>query len=174
MKRLIVVLFPLILLAACQSRHTPTISSETGGKTLLVDYRNDGGANIPTEWNESDTGETVRQGTFDDGFKLDFVGKWYVSNNKKEYQTKKDPVSYIRAASDLVIQKVVVEVFMADFEVYLTNDHIGNKLEGKEVAAGNADGTAYEYVVNSKNWSVLFTETYKGSSINIYSFTFYF
>ena len=184
MKKIIFALLPLFLLAGCNTKTSsslePATSSSSSAKPevkLVVDYTNDGGANIPTSWNDDDTADTVRTATYDvngQQFKLDFVGKWYNSSSKQEYQTKKDPASYVRAASNLVVKKLVVEVFQADVPVYLTRDHSGDKLTGTTADAVHNDGTALSYEINSKDWSVFAEETYKGSNINIYSFTFYF
>ena len=184
MKKILFALLPLFLLAGCNTKTSsslePTPSSSFSGEPeikLVVDYTNDGGANIPTSWNDDDTADTVRTAPYpvgDQEFKMDFVGKWYNSSNKQEYQTKKDPASYVRAASDLVVKRLVVEVFQADAPVYKTRDHSGDKLTGTTVEAVHSDGTALSYEINSKDWSVFAEETYKGSNVNIYSFTFYF
>ena len=190
MKKIIFALIPLFLLVGCSGNNSSVTTSTTSepetsstsipaekGITLKVDYTNDGGANIPTTWNDDDTASTVRTATYQvDGedFKIDFVGKWYNSTKKEEFQTKKDPVSYIRAASDLYVRRLTVEVFQADADVYLTRDHTGTKLTGTDATAEHNDGTALSYEINSKDWSVLAVETYKGSSVNFYSFTFYF
>ena len=189
MKKFLFALLPLFLLAGCATNNVSSSvapassasesqSSEPAQEVkLVVDYTNDGGANIPTSWNDGDTAETVRTATYtvgDQQFKMDFVGKWYNSSNKQEYQTKKDPASYVRAASDLVVKRLVVEVFQTDAPVYLTRDHSGSKLTGTPVDAVHSDGDAISYEINSKDWSVFAEETYKGSSVNFYSFTFYF
>ena len=181
MKRLFLLTISCLLLVGCVNKQSQIIS-ESSSETeqvvsLKVDYTNDGGANIPTVWNEGDTVETVRKGNFTVGeqqFSIEFVGKWYISSDKQEYQTKKEPASYLRAASNVMVKKIVVEVFKADMEVYLTNDHTGSKIAGSEVTPEHTDGTALSYDINSTNWSILAKETYKGSNINIYSFTFYF
>ena len=166
----------LLGLAACgetpETPETPTVSG-----TVLVDYQHDGGANIPTEWNDDDNAETVRKGNYtisDQTFSIEFVGKWYNSSSKQELQTKKDPTSFIRSCSELVPTKVVIETFKADLKVYKTNNMTGDEVSGTKVTAVHEDGDAYEYALNSKDWSVLAFETYKGSSVNIYSLTFYF
>ena len=145
--------------------------------TILVDYLHDGGANIPTSWNDEDNENTVRTASYTYGenetFTIDFVGKWNNSTNKEEFQTKKSPVSYLRAASDVLVKKVVIEVFEADMKVYLNKDHTGEEVSKTQTNASHSDGKAYEYQINSKDWSILAYETYKGQSINIYSFTFY-
>ena len=179
MKKLLTLIIPCFLLVGCATKKSePETSSEPEQVvSLKVDYTNDGGANIPTAWNDGDPAETVRKATYTVGeqqFSLEFVGTWYLSTDKQEYQAKKDPVSYVRAASELVVKRMVVEVFKADAEVYLTNDHTGEKLTGTEATADHSDGTALSYEINSANWSILAKETYKGSSINFYSFTFYF
>ena len=168
--------------SSSNSESSSTTSEEPGdssleGQTLKVDYTNDGGANIPTEWNDEDTSETARKATYQvDGkdFSIEFVGKWYLSTSKQEYQTKKDPVSYIRPASNYIVKKVVIEVFKADIGVFTTVDHTGEKVTGTEAVKEHGDGTATEYTLNTHKWSFLAEETYKGSSINIYSLTFYF
>lgn len=146
--------------------------------TLKVDYQNIGGANIPDSWDDNDDESKVREASFEikEGiyFDLDFVGKWKLSTNHGELQTKKSPASYIRSAGDIVVKKVVIEVFSADVDVYLTSDHTGAKVSGIEVDAVHSDGDAYSYDINSAEWSLFPVETYKGNSINIYSFTFYF
>ena len=173
-------LFSLLLipfLSGCINQNQDVVPGPSQDNIIKVDYLNDGGANIPTTWDEKDTAETVRKGSFkveEKTFEIEFVGQWYNSTNKQEFQTKKDPVSYVRAASNLVVKKVVVETFSADMKVYLTNDHTGNEVNGKEVNASHGDGSATEYEINSATWSILAFETYKGSNINIYSFTFYF
>ena len=169
----------LLGLAACgenpETPDTPDTPAVSG--SVVVDYQHDGGANIPTEWNDNDTAETVRRASYTVGeqtFTIEFVGKWYNSSNKQELQTKKDPVSYIRSSSTLVPTKVVIETFKADMKVYKSSDMSGDEVSGTKVTAAHEDGDAYEYTLGSKDWSVLAAETYKGSSINIYSLTFYF
>ena len=177
MKKLLLIVLPMFLLVGCATKTSSVEPTPEQEVKLVVDYTNDGGANIPTSWNDGDTAETVRTATYQvngQEFKLDFVGKWYNSTNKQEFQTKKDPASYIRAASDLVVKKLVVEVFQADAEVYTTRDHTGDKLTGVETIPVHNDGSALSYDINSKDWSVFAKETYKGSSVNFYSFTFYF
>ena len=52
--------------------------------SLKVDYLNDGGANIPTTWNDEDDENTSRTASFkadEIDFSFDFVGKWYLSTN---------------------------------------------------------------------------------------------
>ncbi len=133
---------------------------------------------LPTSWNDEDTAETVRSAQFTVGeseFNMDFLGKWYISSNQQELQAKKNPVSFVRSStSDLIPSKVVIETFKADIKVYLTNDCSGEEVAGKAVDAVHSDGTALEYTLGGADWSFLAAETYKGSSINIYSFTFYF
>ena len=191
--KLLLVLLPALMLTACggvdlmsssqisepETTSSETISEPAKENKLVVDNTNLGGANLPIspDWNDSDTSSTVRKGTYsigDSSFSLEFVGKWCAHTKYGELQTKKDPQSYVRSASDLVITKMVVEVFQADFEVFLTKDHSGTKLTGKKVDAIHSDGDAYSFDINSADWSILATETYKGGNINFYSFTFYF
>ena len=73
-----------------------------------------------------------------------------------------------------MVKRLVVEVFQADAPVYKTRDHSGDKLTGTETTPVHNDGSALSYEINSKDWSVFAEETYKGSSVNFYSFTFYF
>ena len=178
MKKLFaVLLFAALSLTGCVKDNDRTQPTPPSGSYVVVDYQHDGGANIPTEWNNDDTAETVRKADYTVGeatFSIEFVGKWYNSTNKEELQTKKDPVSYIRSASSLVPTKVVIEVFKADMKVYTTIDMSGDEVTGTEATAVHSDGTATEYALNSANWSILAFETYKGSNINIYSLTFYF
>lgn len=145
--------------------------------SLKVDYLNDGGANIPTTWNDEDDENTSRTASFkadEIDFSFDFVGKWYLSTNKEEYQCKKSPKSYLRSNSEVVVKKIIVETFEADMKVYLTDDCSLQEVNKKEATPLHSDGTAFEYEINSSTWSILAFETYKGSNINIYSFTFYF
>ena len=193
--KLLLVLVPALMLASCggqnlmnsslksEEQSVIDTSSENPTETkVIVDYQHDGGANIPTDWDDNDTSDTARQGNYvlntasSLSFAIDFVGKWHISNKNQELQCKKSPVSYIRAASNYVVTTLVVEVFKADFAVYRTKDHIGTKLEGTKVDAAHSDGEAYSFTVDSKDWSILPTETYQGTTgtINIYSITFYF
>lgn len=159
-------------------------NNESGDQTqpteeikLVIDYQHVGGAQIPESWDDDDTAETTRNASYEvnkQTFTIDFVGKWRISNNNEELQTKKDPVSYIRSTSSLIVKRMVIECFMADVEVYLTTNHTGDKLTGKEVSAEHNDGEALEYTVNSANFSLFAKETYKGSAINIYSISLYF
>ena len=113
------------------------------GKSLKVDYLNYGGAGIPENWEDTDNGNTVRSATFTISgvsFSLDFVGKWKISTKNEELQTKKDPVSYIRAASDVVVKRIEVETFEADVGVYTTRDHSGSKINGTKATAVHSDG----------------------------------
>lgn len=193
MKKIVLLLLPVMMIVACNTKNSqssvpssdsePASSEDAGdssleGKSLKVDYTNDGGANIPTSWNDEDNENTVRKATYSvDGkdFSIEFVGKWYLSESKQEYQTKKEnPVSFIRAASPYIVKRMVVEIFKADFEIYTTKDHTGTALSGSEETAEHGDGTATSYQVNSHNWSILAKETYKGSNVNLYSVTFYF
>ena len=190
MKKLLLVLIPALMVIGCNTKKpsseapTPNTSvdepgdASLAGNVLKVDYTDDGGANIPNpDWDDGDTAETVRKATYTvDGkeFSIEFVGKWYISTGKQEYQTKKDPVSYVRAASNYIVSRVVIEVFKADIGVFKTLDHTGDKVEGTAVTAEHGDGDATEYTLNTQNWSFLAEETYKGGSVNIYSFTFYF
>ena len=185
-KRLLVLAMSMFLLVGCNTKPAASSSPEqpTSSESqpqqevkLVVDYQNDGGANIPTSWNDGDTAETVRKATYQvngQDFSIEFVGKWYNSTNKQEYQTKKDPVSYLRAVSTMVVKRLVVEVFQAKAPVYLTNDHTGDEVTGTAATAVHSDGEAKSYELNSATWSVFAEETYKGSSVNFYSFTFYF
>ena len=144
---------------------------------LVLDYEHVGGADFPTSWNDLDDGSTTRKATYtvnEQSYSVDFIGKWKISTKNKELQTKKDPVSYIRSASDLVVKRMIVETFQADVEVYLTTDHTGSKLQKTDKTAEHSDGWAFEYTVNSKDWSILAKETYKGDSINIYSVSLFF
>ena len=144
---------------------------------LVIDYKHIGGAQLPDAWNDDDTAETVRSASYtvnEEAFSVDFVGKWRISNNNEELQTKKDPASYIRSTSSLVVKRMVIECFKADVEVYLTTNHTGDKLTGKETKAKHDDGEALEYTVNSANFSLFAKETYKGNAINIYSISLYF
>ena len=167
-------------LIGCKEEPQPQPGPEpepVGQLKVVVDFQNDGGANIPTSWNDEDTAETVRKATYyvnAQEFSIEFVGKWYNSSTYGEYQTKKDPVSYIRSASTLEVKKVVIEDFKAVSKVYLTNDHTGDEVVGSNDIAVHEDGTATSYTLNSANWSILASETLKGKSINYYSFTFYF
>ncbi len=156
------------------SESSSSSTSESEVKSIKVDYQNCG-SELPTSWDDSDTSETSRNASFTlDGSSLDiqFVGKWRISTNNKELMSKKDPVSFIRSNCDLVIKKLIVEVFSADYEVYLTNDCTGEKVTGVEATAEKSDGEAKEYEINSKTWSIKGTETYKGSQICFYSVTF--
>lgn len=189
MKKILLVLIPALMIIGCNTKNSEEPSSEPSseeepgdaslaGNILKVDYLDDGGANIPnTEWNDSDTAETVRKATYSvagKDFSIEFVGKWYLSTGKQEYQTKKDPVSYVRPASNYIVSRVVIEVFKADIGVFKTTDHTGNKVEGTAAEKEHGDGDATEYTLNTHKWSFLAEETYKGGSVNIYSFTFYF
>jgi len=172
-------LLSMLMISSCSTnnQNQNEIEPPSGQITVKVDYLHDGGANIPTTWNDEDTNETVRTATFmveENEFKFDFVGKWYNSTNKEEFQTKKDPVSYIRSNSELLVKKVIIETFQAEMKVYLTNDMSGDEVSGAEVNPAHIEGSAIEYQLNSSTWSFLAFETYKGSNINIYSFTFYF
>lgn len=180
MKKALLILLPAFLLLGCSAKKNESSQRQSGDESLklVVDYQDDGGANIPLEWNTSDTADTARKATYrvdNQDFSIEFVGQWRNSTSKEEFQTKKEnPVSYIRAASDLVVKKIEVEVFEADIAVYTTRDHSGTKVNGTDIASKHSDGTAWTYDINSKDWSILAVETYKGSNVNFYSFTFYF
>ncbi len=187
-KSILLALVPALLIMGCAkmggedllpSSDETSIDSSSGEEDvkLVIDYQHDGGANVPTEWNDADTAETVREGSYEvngEQFKFEFVGKWYNSTNKQEFQTKKDVGAYFRSASTVVVKRLVVEVFSADAAVYSTADHTGAAVTGSATTAVHSDGTALSYTLNSANWSVVPVETYKGSNVNFYSFTFYF
>ena len=181
MNRKLLFLLPIILLSSCkagsESHHITEDEPLVFEHVLVVDYQDDGGANIPTEWNDADDENTVRKANYNVSgisFSFEFVGKWYVSAAKEEYQTKKEPVSYIKSSCDVAVSKIKVEVFQADIGVYKTNNHTGSSVIGAKTNANHDDGDAAIYEIGSKDWSILGLETYKGSNINIYSFTFYF
>ena len=180
-KTLFTLLIPIIALSSCSlfnsKNEEEKPKDEPTKADLVINYQNIGGAEIPASWNDKDTSETVRHASYtvkEQSFEVDFVGKWRISTNNKELQTKKDPVSFIRSTSEMVVKKMVIEVFSADLELYLSLDHTGEKLVGKETTPKFADGEALEYEVNSPNWSILAKETYKGGAINIYSISLYF
>lgn len=179
MKRLLFVL-PLValMMVSCDKSTNPNTNPPVEGETkLVVDYLNVGGASIPDSWDDSDTASTVRSASYTvngESFTLDFVGKWRISTNNQELQTKKDPASFVRATSSLVVKRVIIETFSADVDVYSTVDMSGDKLTGTEATPVHSDGDALEYTLNSSTWSFFAKETYKGSAVNIYSFSFYF
>lgn len=164
----------IVLLALCLFPITACNSGDGGGVlppdpvNLRVDYENCG-TEIPLEWNDNDNSSTTRNASYEineSSFGIQFIGKWRISTNNQEIMAKKDPVSFIRSNSDLVIKTMIVESFSADFYVYTSNDCTGERLTGSEVTAVHGDGDAYEYTINSATWSIKAVETYKERSID--------
>ncbi|MFA6675552.1 MAG: hypothetical protein WCS49_01585 [Bacilli bacterium] len=141
--------------------------------SFTIDYQNTGSANLPTSWNDTDTAETSRIGTFDvDGteFKVNFLGKWRVSTNHAEIGAKSaDPVSFLLSVSDVQVSAITIDYYGTETcAVYATNDASGSALAGvSQAASSNENSLVYSYTVNSDNWSVAMT-----SDAWIYSITF--
>jgi len=141
--------------------------------SVTIDYQNTGSANLPTSWNDADTAETSRVGTFDvDGteFKVNFLGKWRVSTNHAEIGAKfNDPLSYLLSVSDVEISTITIDYYGVEAcAVYATNDASGTALSGtSETASSNESSLVYSYAVNCADWSIAMT-----SDAWIYSITF--
>jgi len=170
----------IVLLALCLLPLSACNNEDVGGglplepTNLMVNYENCG-IEIPVEWNDNDNSNTIRNAIYEvneSSFAIQFIGKWRISTNNQEIMAKKDPVSFIRSNSELVVKTMIVEFFSADFYVYTSNDCTGERLTGSETTAVHGDGDAFEYTINSATWSIKAVETYKGSSVCLYSVSF--
>ena len=141
--------------------------------SVTIDYQNTGSANLPTSWNDADTIETSRIGTFDvDGteFKVNFLEKWRVSTNHAEIGAKSaDPISFILSVSNVEVSTITIDYYGVEAcAVYATNNASGTAIVGtNETASSNESSLVYSYAVNSANWSIEMT-----SDSWIYSITF--
>ena len=131
-------------------------------KSLVISDKNLGGSNLPTSWNDTDTTETSRIGTYDvEGteFKVNYLGKWRVSTSHSELGSKSDPASSLRSLSNVKVVSITIDFYSAvACDVYASNDGTGTPIEGaSQTASANEGSVVYSYSVNSNAWSLTMT-----------------